>query len=84
MDMHFVLEWSDSEFFKKSSLGRVNLISSFDDSDGADDFNLSLHNLGLDLQSLEESSLLGVKTGWAGWDSHISGGNRADLGWSLS
>jgi hypothetical protein len=65
-------------------LGGVNFVASFDDSDGADDFNLSLHNLGLDLQSLEESGLLRVKTGWAGGDNDISGGNRADLGWSLS
>ena len=82
--MHLVLEWADVKLIEKSSLGGVNLVASFDDSDGADDFNLSLHNLGLDLLSLEESGLLRVKTGWAGGDNDISGGNRADLGWSLS
>jgi hypothetical protein len=75
MDMHFVLEWSDSEFFKKSSLGRVNLISSFDDCDWIYDFNLGFHNLSLDRKILEESGLFGIKTSWTWLNGDFSGGN---------
>lgn len=73
-NVHLVLEWPDAKFLEEGSLGLSNFLILLDDSHGVDDFNLSLDNLGLDLQSLEESSLLRVETGGTWLNSHISGG----------
>uniref|UniRef100_K3WAY3 Uncharacterized protein n=1 Tax=Globisporangium ultimum (strain ATCC 200006 / CBS 805.95 / DAOM BR144) TaxID=431595 RepID=K3WAY3_GLOUD len=50
-----------------------------------DDFNLTLLNLGTDLESLEESSLTWVTTGWAWWDDNINWRDGTDTGrrWHL-
>ena len=84
LDVHLVLEGSDLQFVEEGGLAGGNLLFSGDDSDFIHDFDLRLHNLGLDVQSLEESSLLRVKTGGAGGNDNISGGELADSGGGLS
>jgi hypothetical protein len=42
-------------------------------------FNLSLDNLGTDTESLEETCLARIHTGWAGWDNDINWGNCTSL-----
>jgi hypothetical protein len=45
---------------------------------------LTLYNLGLNVQGLEERGLLGVHTSGTGWDGHISGGNSTNFSWGFS
>merc|ERR1719491_356394 len=78
-DVHLVLEGHNLQFVKKSSLGRSDLVAKDDDRHGVDDLNLSLHDLGLDVKSLEETSLLRVHAGGASGDDDILGGEGTDL-----
>lgn len=84
LDLHLVLEWIDLELIKELSLSSSNLVTLGDDLLGLNDFNLSLDNLGLDLQVLEERCLLWVKSSWTGWNRHIKWGNHTILGWGWS
>jgi len=59
---HVVLEWIDLELIKKSSLSTINLGVLENNLLLNDNFNLRLYNSGLDLKSLEETSLLGIKS----------------------
>ncbi len=56
-----------------------DLVFNVDDFDWVDDFDLTLYNLGLDVQGLEERGLLGVHTSGTGWDGHISGGDSTNF-----
>lgn len=53
-NMHFIFEWIDLKLIKKSSLSTINLFSSENDLLVSNNFDLTLHNLGLDLKGLEE------------------------------
>lgn len=55
-----------------------------DDLEIVDDFNLGLHNLGGNVQFLEERGLGRVNTGGTGLDGDILGGDRTDTGGSLT
>ena len=69
--MHLVLEGADLELFKEGGLRLVDLLTFLDNFDGVCNFDLCLHDLGLDRQSLEERGLLGVETSRAWLDGHI-------------
>ena len=84
LDVHLVLERSDLELVEEGSLTGGDLLVSLDDQDFGDDLDLTLDNLGGDVQVLEEGGLLGVHTGGAGGDGHISGGEDTNLGGGLS
>jgi len=75
LDVHLVLEGTDLQFVQKSGLTSSDLVINLDDNDGVNNFDLTLDNLGLDVQSLEERSLFRVKTGGTSGDSHLSRGN---------
>lgn len=63
---------------------RGDLFTFSDNLDWVDDFDLTFNNLGLDVEGLEERSLLGVHTSGTGRDSHVSWGDDADLGGGFS
>ena len=79
-NVHLVLEWANLQTIEKGGLAGSDLVASSDDSDWVDDLNLSFHNLGGDVQGLEELGLLWVHAGGAGGDNDILGGDGADLG----
>ena len=83
-DVHLVLERSNLEFVEESSLTGRDLLTLGDDLDGVDDFDLTLDDLGSDVQVLEEGSLLGVHTGTTSGDGHIGGSKDTNLGGGLS
>lgn len=83
-DFHFVREWSDSELVEKSSLGTIDLLSSEDDLLVSNNFYLRFLNFGLDLERLEETSLLWVETSWSCFDPHIIWSKGSSLGWGFS
>lgn len=83
-NVHLVLKGTDLELLKECGLRLVHLLAFLDNFHWVRDFDLSLHDLGLDRQSLEELGLLGVKTSRAGLDGDIRRGNHASLGGGLS
>lgn len=79
-NVHLVLEWANLQTIKKGGLTGGNLITLRDNSDGVDDLNLGFHNLGCDVQGLEELGLLWVHTGGTWGNDDILGGEGTDLG----
>ena len=84
LHVHLVAEGTDLQLIKKSSLGGFNLGTSSDNLLVGNDFNLGLHDLGLDVQLLEEAGLLGIKTSGASTNPHIIWGKSTDLSGSLT
>jgi hypothetical protein len=84
LDVHLVLERSNLELVQESGLTGRDLLTLGDDLDGVDDFDLTLDDLGGDVQVLEEGGLLGVHTGTTSGDGHISGSDDTNLGGGLS
>lgn len=84
LDVHLVLKRSNLELVQESGLTGRDLLTLGDDLDGVDDFDLTLGDLGGDVQVLEEGGLLGVHTGTTSGDGHISGSNNTNLGGGLS
>ena len=82
--MHLVAEGANLQLVEKSSLGGFNLGTSSDNLLVGNDFNLGLHDLGLDVQLLEEAGLLGVETSGASANPHIIRGDGANLGGCLT
>jgi len=80
LDVHLILEGIDLELIEEGGLGSTNLITNPDNLLFGNDFNLGLNNLGLDLESLEERCLLGIKTGGTSRDGNLSGGDHTSLG----
>jgi hypothetical protein len=64
-------------------LGVGNLLANFTHLELLDDFDLTLLDLGGDLQGMEEGNLGRVHTGRAGRDGHIDGRGGANLSSSL-
>jgi hypothetical protein len=83
-DLHLVLERSDLELFEETGLTGGDLVTLLNDHNGVDNFDLTFDNLGLNVQSLEEGSLLGVHTGGTSGDGDISGGGDTNLGGGTS
>ena len=84
LDDHLVAERSDLQLVQQSALGAVNLEPTSDNLLVSHNFDLSLHNLGLDLERLEESSLLRVEASGAGSDPHIIGSDDSYFGRGFS
>jgi hypothetical protein len=82
--VHLVSEGTDLQLVEKGSLGGFDLETSSDNLFISNDFNLGLHDLGLDVQLLEEAGLLGVETSGASADPHIIGGNSSNLSGGLT
>jgi len=80
LDVHLILERIDLKLIEESGLGSTDLVTSPNNLFLGNDFNLSLNNLGLDLESLEERCLLGIETGGTSRDGYISGGEHTGLG----
>jgi len=77
--MHLVAEGTNLELIEESSMSSLNLLTSSDDLLVSHDFNLGLHDLGLDVQLLEETGLLGVETGGTSADPHFNWCNGTSL-----
>jgi hypothetical protein len=84
LDDHLVLEGENLQLVEKGGLGGVDSVIGDNDSDGVNDLDLSSDNLGLDVEGLEESSLLRVHAGGTCGNDDILGGEGTDLGGSLS
>merc|ERR1719245_1552651 len=80
LDEEAVGEGRNLQHVEKGGLGGTNLVTNFDDWNVLDDLNCSLGNLGWDLQSLEERSLLRTHSSVLSWDGHIHGSNGSGLG----
>jgi len=65
-------------------LGTINFLSSEDDLLVSNNFYLRFLNFGLDLERLEETSLLWVETSWSSLNPHIIWSDRSSLGWCFS
>ena len=82
--MHLVGEWIDLELVEESSLGTGDSLAGNNDLLLSDDINLGLHNLGLNLQGLEETCLLWIKTSGSWLDRHIVWSEHTSLCWGWS
>lgn len=71
LDLHLIEERLDLKFVKKRSLGASNLLTTENNLHVVNDFDLTLNNLGLDRQVLEERCLFGVETSGTGLYPHI-------------
>ena len=80
LDVHLVLEGANLQAIKKGGLTGGNLVSGSDDGDSVDDLDLSTDNLGLDVEGLEELSLLRVHSCGTWLDGDILGGESTNLG----
>jgi len=70
-----VREGRNIQHVEKGGFRSPDLVSNLDKVDVVDDFNCTFGNLGRDVQSLEERSLLRTKTGVLGWNLHINWGD---------
>lgn len=84
LDSHFVLEGTDLQLIEEGGLTGGNFVTFGNDLDIVDNFNLGLHNLGGNVQLLEERSLGGVNTGGTSLDQDILGGDGTDTGGGLT
>ena len=82
--MHLVFERSNLELVEEGSLTGGDLVINVDNLNWVDDFDLTLYNLGLNVQGLEERGLFGVHTSGTSGDGHISGGNSTDFSGGFS
>jgi hypothetical protein len=57
-----IVEGREVQHVEENSLGWTDLVAFAEDLDVVDDFNVTTNNLGLNVNSLEEGSLLGIKT----------------------
>lgn len=78
-DFHTESERLDIQLRQDSSFGVSDFLSLFEDLEFLDDFDLTLLNLGGDIQSVEERDLRGVKTSGAWWDDDFEGREGSDL-----
>lgn len=78
-DFHTESKRLDIQLLQDSSFGVTDLLSLFADLEFLDDFDLTLLNLGGDIQSVEERDLRGVKTSGARWDDDFEGSEGTDL-----
>lgn len=81
-DLHTVLEGLEVELLEEGSLGSLDLLSLGADLEVLGDFDLSLDDLGGDVEGVEEVDLGGVETGGTGRAGEIDGGDDSDSGLS--
>jgi len=84
LNVHLVLEGTNLQLVQEGSLTSSDPVVRVDNHDGVNNVDLSLGNLGLNLQSLEERGLLRVETGGTSGDGHIRGGEGTNLGGGLT
>merc|ERR1719189_3316611 len=72
-------EGGDLQHVEQGGLGHTDLVPGSDKMDITGDLNSTLGNLGWNLQSLEERSLLGPHTGVLGWHHDIQWGKSSGL-----
>lgn len=72
-DLHTVLEGFKVELLEEGSLGSLDLLSLDTDLEVLGDFDLSLDDLGGDVECVEEVDLGGVETGGASRAGEIDG-----------
>ena len=65
-------------------MGGLNLLTKRDNLLISDDFNLGLHNLGLNVQGLEERGLLGVETCRSHLDRDVARSKSTNLSGGFS
>lgn len=82
--LHFVLERTDLQLVQEGGLRHGNLVAFVDDHDLVHDLNLTLLNLGGNVQSLEETRLFGVHAGGTGRHDNLLGGELASASGHLS
>ena len=73
-----IAEGLDVQLLQQGSLGLADLVAVLDELDTRDHFNLTLVDLGGDVQGLEPRRLAGIATRRPGLDVHIDGGDGAD------
>lgn len=79
---HSVEEWLVTELLEQGGFRVSNLLSGCADLVLLGDLDLSLFDLGGDLQSVEEVDLRWIKTSGSWLDNEVDGGDGADLGFS--
>ena len=70
-NFHLILERIDLKLIEKSGFSGSNFVALENNLFLGNNFNLSLNNLSLDLELLEERSLLRIKTSWTCRNGHI-------------
>lgn len=80
-DFHTEREWLDIQLSQKDSFGVSDLSSLIADLVILGDFDLTLLNLGGDVQGVEETDLRGIQTSWSWWDDDFQWGEGSDLSW---
>jgi hypothetical protein len=78
LESQTISEWFDTELLEESSLGGSNLLTGLDKGGIVSHLNLTLGNLGSNLQRLEKGSLAGVATGGTLGDNDLGGSKRTD------
>ncbi len=78
-DFHTETERLNVQLGKDSSFGVTDLLALFNDSEILGDFNLTLLNLGGDVQGVEEGNLRGIQTGGTSRDVNFEGSEGTDL-----
>jgi len=84
LDTHFVLEGLLVQLEEKRSLTGRDFVTFLDNLEVFDDFNFGSANLGGDVQLLEETSLLRVKSSRTSFDHDILGGDGTNFGGCFS
>lgn len=79
-DLHTVLEGLHVELLEEGSLTGLDLLSLGADLEVLGDFDLSLHDLGGDVEGVEEVDLGGVEAGGAGGAGVVDGGDDTHAG----
>jgi hypothetical protein len=78
-DFHTETERLNVQLGEDSSFGVTDLLTLFNDSEILGDFNLTLLNLGGDVQGVEERDLRGIQTGGTSGDVDFEGSESTDL-----
>lgn len=63
LNLHLIEERLDLKLIKEGGLGASNFLTTENNLHGVNNFDLTLNNLSLDRQVLEERCLLGIETG---------------------
>lgn len=77
-----ILEWFKIELLEKSSFRSFDFLSLGADLEILGNLDLTLVNLGRDVQGVEEVNLRGIQTSWSSWDSEVNWSNNTNSGFS--
>lgn len=82
VNFHTVFEGLEVELLEQGSFGSLNLFVLRAHLEIFGDFDLTLDDLGGDVQSVEEVDLRGIESSGTCGDAEIDGGNHTDSGFS--